>query len=79
VAALAEVVATQVRAGPGCSAVVAADDSVWVWGGNEQDRLGLDKPYFLGFKVSPAIFNENKLCNKNQIKSRKPYKLLKKC
>jgi alpha-tubulin suppressor-like RCC1 family protein len=57
VEAFSDIVATQVRAGPGCSAVVAADDSVWVWGANDNDRLGQDKPIIFGFKVCQSLKN----------------------
>ncbi|XP_065352278.1 serine/threonine-protein kinase Nek8-like [Cloeon dipterum] len=32
-----------IRAGPGCSAAIGSDGSLWVWGCNDYNRLGLDK------------------------------------
>ncbi|XP_059479403.1 serine/threonine-protein kinase Nek8-like [Neocloeon triangulifer] len=57
VEALANLKAKVVCAGPGCSAVVGEDFTLWVWGDNAGDRLGLDKPVFLGFKSKLAVAN----------------------
>jgi alpha-tubulin suppressor-like RCC1 family protein len=32
-----------IRAGPGCSAAIGSDGTLWLWGSNEYNRLGLDR------------------------------------
>jgi Regulator of chromosome condensation (RCC1) repeat len=31
------------RAGSGCSAIIGSDGSLWVWGSNEHNRLGMNR------------------------------------